>query len=79
MSSSALRVIAGPSLVAVPAPRDLSTYRRLEELHAAAKALVTHIETYRHTPALPACAEYREQRMALVEEAVRDMQEAIDG
>ena len=64
-------------LIAVPEPGDVMTYQRLEAIQLAAKALVTHIDTYRATPAHPVNNEYRESRMARIEEDIADLRKVL--
>lgn len=64
-------------LVAVPVPGDVSTYQRLNDLHVTARALVAHIDAYRHTPALPANEGYRRTRMERIEAAIADLREVL--
>jgi hypothetical protein len=76
-AAKALRVVSGPSLVAVPAPGDRLTYGRLAEMEQAAYALWRAILTYRDTPAYPINAQYREERMERIREEMADMQKAL--
>ena len=64
-------------LVAVPNAGDTATYFRLHEMRQAAYALQRSIDRYLNTPALPACATYREERMALFEHDVADMRKVL--
>ena len=77
-AAKALRIVAGPLLVAVPAPGDRLTYAKLAEMEQAAFALWRAILTYRDTPAYPINAKYREDRMERVREEMADMQKALD-
>jgi hypothetical protein len=75
--TTALRVVSGPVLVAVPAPGDRLTYTKLAELERAAYALWRSILTYRDTPAFPVNAQYREDRMERVRADIEDMRKAL--
>lgn len=64
-------------LVAVPAPGETATYFRLHALREAAHALDVSITRYLNTPALPACADYRQRRLNSVEEDVADLKKVL--
>lgn len=77
MPNAALRVIAAPALIAVPAPGDRTTYAKLAEVEQAAYALWRAILSYRDVPAFPINDQYRETRMERVREEIEDMRKAL--
>lgn len=64
-------------LVAVPAPGDVTTYQRLNDIELAAYGLWRRVLAYRDVPAFPINEDVRERRMKLIEASIADMRKAL--
>jgi hypothetical protein len=67
-----------PSIEAeAPSVHGPKVYRRVADLQLAARALDRYCTMYRDTPAHPANQEYRDTRLAWINQAASDMLEAL--